>query len=101
MHDNLTIGFDKDLRTSDVSAYSRGGCRAYARVFKEFVDEPVDRRCVHCLPQGESRMIYNRRETVRRCAEVVGIHDLIDHLRCSFGEDGGEVFLVAERLGPP
>jgi hypothetical protein len=46
-------------------------------------------------------MIYNRRETVRRCAEVVGIQDLVDNLRCGFGEDGGEVFLVAERLGPP
>ena len=46
VHDHLTIGFDKDLRTSDVSAYSRGWCRAYAGAFKEFVDNPVDKRCV-------------------------------------------------------
>jgi hypothetical protein len=77
VHDHLTIGFDKDLRTSDVSAYSRGWCRAYAKAFRESVDEPVDKRCVHCLPQGDSRMIYNRREAVRRCAEVVGLQDRV------------------------
>ena len=100
MHARLTIGFDKELRTSDVSAYSHGWCKAYAKAFKEFVDEPVDKRCVHCLPQGDGRMIYNRRETIRRCAEVVGLQDLVDGLRCSFGEDRGEVFLVAEKSEP-
>jgi hypothetical protein len=62
VHDHLTIGFDKELRTTDVSAYSRGWCRAYAAAFKEFVDNPVDKRCVHCLPQGESKTIYHRRD---------------------------------------
>ena len=39
VHEHMTIDFDKDLRTSDVSAYSIGWCRAYAKAFKEFVDE--------------------------------------------------------------
>ena len=88
MHDHLTIGFDKDLRTSDVSAYSRGWFRAYASAFKEFVDNPIDRRCVHCLPQGESKTIYHRREAIRRCAEVVGLEERVDEFRCSglFGD---------------
>ena len=76
MHEHMTIGFDKDLRTSDVSAYSLGWCKAYAKAFKEFVDEPVDNRCVHCLPQGDGRMIYNRRETIRRCARSLAFRTL-------------------------
>ena len=32
----------KDLDTSMVAAYSRGWCRAFAKAFKEFVQEPVD-----------------------------------------------------------
>ena len=101
VHEHMTIGFDKDLRTLDASAYSRGWCRAYADAFKEFVDEPVDKRCVHCLPQGDGRMIYNCRETIRGSAEVVGLQDLVDGLRYSFGEDRGEVFLVAVKQEPP
>ena len=46
-------------------------------------------------------MIYNRRETVRRCAEVVGLHELVDGLQYSFGEDRGEVFLIAVKPEPP
>ena len=101
VHEHMTIGFDKDLKTSEVSAYSRGWCRAYAKALKEFVEEPVDKRCVHCLPQGEAKMIYNRREAVRRCAEVVGLGDLVDDLRYGFGQDRGEVFLTAVQLEPP
>ena len=78
VHNHLTIGFVEDLRTSDVSAYSRAWCRAYASAFKEFVDNPIEKRCVHCLPQGDSKTIYHRREAVRRCAEVVGLGDKID-----------------------
>ena len=97
VHDHLTIGFDKDLRTADVSAYSKGWCRAYAAAFKEFVDDPIDKRCVQCLPQGESKTIYHRRETVRRCAEVIGLGDQVDAFSCSFDVDRGEVFLVMEK----
>jgi hypothetical protein len=102
VHDHLTIGFDKDLRTADVSAYSKGWCRAYAAAFKEFVNDPIDKRCVHCLPQGESKTIYHRREMVRRCAEVVGLGDQVDAFSRSFDMDRGEVFMVMERqkLGP-
>ena len=50
VHDHLTIGFDKDLRTADVSAYSKGWCRAYASAFKEFVDDPIDK--VRSLPSS-------------------------------------------------
>ena len=45
-------------------------------------------------------MIYNRREVVRRCVEVVGLQDRVDGLLCSFGEDLGEVFLSMEMAGP-
>ena len=61
----------------------------------------MDKRCVHCLPQGEAKMIYNRREAVRRCAEVVGLGDLVDDLRYGFGQDRADVFLTAARLEPP
>jgi len=94
VHDHLTIGFDKDLRTADVSAYSKGWCRAYASAFREFVNDPIDKRCVHCLPQGESKTIYHRREMVRRCAEAVGLGNQVDALACSFDVDHGEVFMV-------
>ena len=101
MHDHLTIGFGKDLNTSMVSAYSRGWCRESAKAFKAFVQEPVDKRCVHCLPQGDSKMVYNRREAVRRCAEVVGLEDQIDGMEYALGESRGEVFLKAYRREPP
>ena len=84
-----------------VAAYSRGWCRAFAKTFKEFVQEPVDKRCVHCLPQGDSTIIYNRREAVRRCAEVVGLGDQIDGMEYALEENRGEVFLKAYRREPP
>ena len=31
VHDHLRIGFDKDIKTSEVSAYAWGWCRAYAK----------------------------------------------------------------------
>ena len=101
VHDHLTVGFGKDMKTSMVSAYARGWCRAFARAFNEFVEEPVDKRCVHCLPQGDSSMIYNRREAVRRCAEVVGLQDQVDRMTYSFGEDRGKIFLEVRRREPP
>ena len=70
-HRHLKIGFDKDLRTEDVSAYSKGWCGEYARLSAAFVRSPADDKCVHCLPQGSSDTIYKRRETLRRCAERV------------------------------
>ena len=97
VHGHMGIGFGKDLGTADVSAYSRGWCRAYAQCLGEFVNEPADKRCVHCLPQGDSKMIYNRREAVLRFAEVVGLQDQVDDLAYSFGEDRGDIFLRARK----
>ena len=42
-------------------------------------------------------MIYNRREAVRRCAEVVGLQDQVDGMEYALGESRGEVFLKAYR----
>ena len=91
----MTIGFGKDLQTSQVSAYSWGWCKAYAKAFKEFVETLNEDRCVHCLPQGEGKQVYARREAVRRCAEVVGLDSSIDDFTLDFGEDRGEVFVKA------
>ena len=46
-------------------------------------------------------MIYNRREAVRRCAEVVGLEDTIDHMVYSFGECRGEGFLKVTMVEAP
>ena len=56
----------------------------------------MDKRCVHCLPQGDASKIYGRREAVRRCAEVVGLERYIDGFEYDVGEDRGEVFLKAK-----
>ena len=71
---------------------------------------PNEDKCVHCLPQGDGKLAYARREAVRRCAEVVGLgvvglDSYIGIYEYSFGEDRGEVFLTASKepalkLGP-
>ena len=97
VHDHLTIGFGADLSTKDVSAYAWEFCRQYAKRVKEFVTEPVESRCVHCLPQGESKMIYNRREAMRRCAEQVDLHQEVDSFEIGLDEMDGEIFLKVQQ----
>ena len=65
------------------------------------MDEPVDKRCAHCLPQGDAKHIYNRRKAVRRCAEVVGLESFVDGFEFDVGEDRGEVFLKAKLAAEP
>ena len=50
---------------------------------------------------GESKTVYNRREAVRRCAEVVGLESIVDGFELSFAESSGEVFLRAQQLPEP
>ena len=64
---------------------------------KGFVDEPVDNRCVRCLPQGHSDMIYNRPEVLRRCMERVGVGSFYENGDMGFGEHRGEVFLTMKQ----
>ena len=93
VHEHLKIGFTGDIRTTEVSAYSLGWCRAFAKALKEFIEDPIDKRCVHCAPQGEAKMVYSRRETVRRCAEVVRLDSLVDGFNISTHEDRGETYM--------
>ena len=92
-HEHLKIGFGYDLRTTQVSPYAWGFCKEYASLLHEFVREPVDKRCVHCLPQGNSSMIHGRREALRRCAERIHVADRVDDLQLIVKECRGEHFL--------
>ena len=96
-HEHATIGFGGDLSTADVAAYPLPWRKAYAKHMKEFVQEPVEKCCVHCLPQGDGKLAYARREAVRRCAETVGLDSNVDDFEYDFGEDRGEVYMMAKR----
>ena len=79
-----------------MAAYALGWCKGYAECISKFVKEPVENRCVHCLPQGDSKRIFGQREAVRRCCEKFGSEAEVDSFDISVGEDSGEVFLIAK-----
>jgi len=93
-HENLKIGFGKDLQTANVSAYAPGFCREYAKALVEFVKAPNDDKCVHCLPQGAAPHIQGR-EQLRRCAEVIGLAQGVDAFRVGMKIQNGETWLTA------
>ena len=95
-HTHLRIGFTGDVRTDDVSPYSWGWCKEYAQLLSTFCREPVESRCVHCLPQGKSDMNYNRRESMRRCAEHIGLGDSVDQFTVDVNNFKGEVYLSVQ-----
>ena len=70
-------------------------CQAYAGLLKSFVKDPVDKRCVHCLPTGPSRQSTGRRETLRRCAERVSLPFPVDDWDFDVAYAGSEVCLKA------
>ena len=51
--------------------------------------------CVHCLPQGNSDVIFARREALRRCAEKANCEMLVDNMDLSISNSDGQVFLRA------
>ena len=95
-HTHLTIGFGKDLQTSDVSAYAVGWCKEYAQLFARFIRAPVEDRCVHCLPQGDSMCVYERREALRRCSQVIGLDSLVDSFDLGVRESNGETYFAVK-----
>ena len=94
-HEHWTIGFDKDIRTENVAAYAWEWCREYAKRTQEFVAAPKGDKCVHCLPQGDSNIIFARREALRRCAEKAKYEMAVDSMDLSVSNSDGQVFLRA------
>ena len=66
-HDHLTIGFDKDIKTEDVAAYSWGWCREYSKAFRD-LSLRLMRTCA--CTASRRRLMPLRIPGARRCVAV-------------------------------
>ena len=103
-HQHLTLGFDKDLQTTQVSAFAAGLVKEWSRLFGDFVRQPLQERCVHCLATIAARgrpLRYGAPPPMRRVLEEGGVLGLCDWEQRERGweSEGEDVVTVAPRLG--